>query len=225
MARSRRRSVRKGRAIHTTSPVSSPTPSPTMPTRPAIVSSQPTGHGRSCPGWPIGSCRERRAPPHGVEIKAAMGVAERPQPADNDAFTNTAAATVLRRAADIARALGEDPPSAWAETAARMVLSSDESVIQDHDGYRADEDKSATPSARSRGTAAVRPPGSPRSRLRHPPVLPEPRQRIRRQPDAVGTARRIRRQRGRSPTLGEPVRRGIREVLLGSIRQRSRIPR
>ena len=86
--------------------------------------------------------------PRGVEIKAAMGVAERPQPADNDAFTNMAAATVLRRAADMACALGEDPPSAWAETAARMVLgTNDESVIRDHDGYRADEDKSATPSA------------------------------------------------------------------------------
>ena len=77
-----------------------------------------------------------------------MGVAERPQPADNDAFTNMAAAAVLRRAADMARALGEDPPSAWAETAARIVLGiNDDSVIQDHDGYRADEDKAATPSA------------------------------------------------------------------------------
>ena len=84
----------------------------------------------------------------GVEIKAAMGVAERPQPGDNDAFTNMAAAAVLRRAADMSRALGEDPPSAWAETASRIVLGiDDDSVIRDHDGYRADEDKAATPSA------------------------------------------------------------------------------
>ena len=84
----------------------------------------------------------------GVEIADAMGVAERPQPADNDAFTNMAAATVLRRANDMGRSLGEDANPAWAETAAKMFLGiNDDGVIQDHDGYRADEDKSATPSA------------------------------------------------------------------------------
>ena len=48
----------------------------------------------------------------GVEILRAMGVAERSEPFDNDAFTNIAAATVLRDAVAIANQVGSHGPRA-----------------------------------------------------------------------------------------------------------------
>jgi hypothetical protein len=92
---------------------------------------------------------QSRATPteRGVEILCAMGVAERSEPFDNDAFTNMAAATVLRHAVVIADQVGAKAPEAWASMADRIVLAVRDDVILDHDGFRFDEEKAATPSA------------------------------------------------------------------------------
>ncbi|MFM6854795.1 MAG: hypothetical protein ACKOUM_12020, partial [Sphingopyxis sp.] len=50
----------------------------------------------------------------GVEFVRAMGVAERSEPFDNDAFTNIAAATVLRDAVAVGNYLGCTVPQTWA---------------------------------------------------------------------------------------------------------------
>jgi Glycosyl hydrolase family 65 central catalytic domain len=83
----------------------------------------------------------------GVEILRAMGVAERPDPFDNDAFTNIAAAAVLRDAAAIASPAGTNAPEQWALMADRIVLAVRDGVVVDHDGFGWDEEKAATPSA------------------------------------------------------------------------------
>jgi hypothetical protein len=83
----------------------------------------------------------------GVEILRAMGIAERSKPFDNDAFTNIAAAAVLRHAIAIASQVGMTVPEAWALMADRIVLAVRDDVILDHDGFRRDEEKAATPSA------------------------------------------------------------------------------
>jgi hypothetical protein len=83
----------------------------------------------------------------GVEIARAMGVAERTEPFDNDAFTNIAAATVLRDAVTIANQVGCQPEESWALMADRMVLAIEDGMILDHDGFRFDEEKAATPGA------------------------------------------------------------------------------
>jgi hypothetical protein len=83
----------------------------------------------------------------GVEIRRAMGVAERAEPFDNDAFTNMAAAAVLGHAVALARRVGVEPGAAWAAMADDMVLAIEDGVILDHDGFTQDEEKAATPSA------------------------------------------------------------------------------
>ena len=76
------------------------------------------------------------------------GPAERKQTADNDALTTLAARNVLERATRAAAQLGVSAPQAWSDVAAglRPTLRSD-GVIADHDGYRKDEEKGATPGA------------------------------------------------------------------------------
>jgi hypothetical protein len=49
----------------------------------------------------------------GLEIRHVRGPAEAFEPVDNNAFVNLAAITFLRRAAEIVRALGEEPPDEW----------------------------------------------------------------------------------------------------------------
>jgi hypothetical protein len=84
----------------------------------------------------------------GVEILRAMGVAERSEPFDNDAFTNVAAGSVLRDAVTIANQIGSTAEETWALMADRLVLAvDDDGVILDHDGFRFDEEKAATPAA------------------------------------------------------------------------------
>jgi protein-glucosylgalactosylhydroxylysine glucosidase len=82
-----------------------------------------------------------------VEIRRAMGVAERSDPGDNDAFTNMAAAAVLRHAQSLAQQLGFAVPPEWTTAAERLVLMLDGDVILDHEGYDSAEEKAATPSA------------------------------------------------------------------------------
>ena len=83
----------------------------------------------------------------GVEIGRAMGVAERSRPYDNDAFTNVAAAAVLRDAVAVGTQLGRPVPPSWALLADRVVLPIEDGVVLDHDGFRFGEEKGATPAA------------------------------------------------------------------------------
>ena len=54
----------------------------------------------------------------GYEIRAAMGIAEREEEADNAAFTNMAAVVVLRDAIHAAETLGRAANPEWVEVAA-----------------------------------------------------------------------------------------------------------
>jgi trehalose/maltose hydrolase-like predicted phosphorylase len=81
----------------------------------------------------------------GYEIAAAMGVAERKVPADNSAFTNMAAKSVLHHAIVTAERLGRAIDPAWQRIADRLVLPRRGDIILSHDGYRATEEKGATP--------------------------------------------------------------------------------
>ncbi|MBV8521206.1 MAG: glycoside hydrolase family 65 protein [Acetobacteraceae bacterium] len=81
----------------------------------------------------------------GYEIKAAMGIAERKTEVDNSAFTNMAAAVVLRDAIRAADTLGRTANPEWAEVADRIVLPSQGQVIISHDGFKPKEEKGGTP--------------------------------------------------------------------------------
>src|SRR4029079_17454183 len=81
----------------------------------------------------------------GYEIRAAMGIAERKKSANNSAFNNVYVIVVLRDAIEAARKLGLPPDPLWAEIADNMALPMRGSVMVSHDGYRATEEKSATP--------------------------------------------------------------------------------
>ena len=74
----------------------------------------------------------------GVEIRRAMGVAERPEPFDNDAFTNMAAATVLHDASMVASKVGASVPEAWALPAACAILLSSAFGFNREDAKTAD---------------------------------------------------------------------------------------
>ena len=98
----------------------------------------------------------------GYEIRRSMGIAERHQPADNVAYVNMQARVVLGEAIACAAALGEHAPAAWTAIAQQLVLPLNERthVLLDHDGYRPNEEKGATPSA----LAGLFPVGHPVSR-------------------------------------------------------------
>jgi hypothetical protein len=83
----------------------------------------------------------------GYEIHRMMGIAERKEASNNDAFTAMAARRVLGEAVACARALGYDVPATWEDIATRLVVPADRrtGVIQAHDGYRPGEEKGATP--------------------------------------------------------------------------------
>jgi hypothetical protein len=81
----------------------------------------------------------------GYEIRAAMGIAEREQEADNAAFTNMAAVVVLRDAIRAAERLGRAADPEWARIADAMVLPKAGDVIVSHDGFEPGEEKGGTP--------------------------------------------------------------------------------
>ena len=81
----------------------------------------------------------------GYEIRAAMGIAERKTESDNSAFTNMAAAVVLRDAIDAAEKLGRTANPEWALIADAIVLPKAGKVIVSHDGFQPDEEKGGTP--------------------------------------------------------------------------------
>lgn len=81
----------------------------------------------------------------GYEIRAAMGIAEREEEADNAAFTNMAAAVVLRDAIQAAERLGHAADPEWARIAEAIVLPKAGPVIVSHDDFERDEEKGGTP--------------------------------------------------------------------------------
>ena len=83
--------------------------------------------------------------PEGYAIRASMGIAEREQPVDNAAYTNMAAAVVLREAVAAGERLGRAVDPQWREIAETMILPHRDRVVVSHDGFRIDEEKGATP--------------------------------------------------------------------------------
>jgi hypothetical protein len=83
----------------------------------------------------------------GYEIRRSMGIAERDQPADNQAFTNMGAVVVLEQAQAVARRLGHHVDPRWAEIADKLVIPRDArtGALRSHDGHRLSETKGATP--------------------------------------------------------------------------------
>jgi hypothetical protein len=83
----------------------------------------------------------------GFEIRDTVGPREHYESVANNAFTNMAAATMLRQATEIAKAIGECPPSNWHEIADGLVLPRDtrRGAIINHDGARLDEPQGGVP--------------------------------------------------------------------------------
>jgi trehalose/maltose hydrolase-like predicted phosphorylase len=94
--------------------------------------------------WITSRVRPRRG---GFSFLETMGIAERQEPADNDAFTVMEAQIVLREAIALAEQLGEYVPPAWGEVLAglRLPMSSRTHAIVSHDGYRVNEEMGSTP--------------------------------------------------------------------------------
>ncbi len=88
------------------------------------------------------SHRSRR----GFEIRRCMGIAEREQECDNEAYTMLSARAVLEGALEVAGLLGRTPGNQWREIADRLVLPLRDGVLVSHDDFRANEEKAATPS-------------------------------------------------------------------------------
>jgi hypothetical protein len=85
----------------------------------------------------------------GYEIRRAIGIAESGTTVDNSAFVNMAAAVALHETIALARELELPYRDCWESIAADIVIPTDSQaeVILNHDGYRPDEDKGATPEA------------------------------------------------------------------------------
>jgi hypothetical protein len=76
-----------------------------------------------------------------------MGIAEREQASDNEAFTLMSAKVVLAEAIAAIERIGQPPPEAWREVAAGLHVGRSEATgaIMSHDGYHPNEAKGATP--------------------------------------------------------------------------------
>ena len=81
------------------------------------------------------------------EIRQTMGIAERKEPADNDAFTIMSAKQVLREAITCAERLGVAVPQAWRDVLAGLEppRHTRTGVILSHDGFHPNEEKGSTP--------------------------------------------------------------------------------
>ena len=101
--------------------------------------------------WPVVSAVAEwiadRAEPtaRGREFRASTGIAERKAQVDNPAFTAMAAAGVLRAAIEMARRLGVEGDAEWDSIAQNLVLPMRGQAIVTHEGWRANEEKGATP--------------------------------------------------------------------------------
>jgi hypothetical protein len=85
--------------------------------------------------------------PRGYEIRRAMGIAERPEPSDNEAFTAMASRVVMAEAIDAAERLGRTVPDSWRAMAEGIVIPMDSTgrYIVSHDKWHPNESKGATP--------------------------------------------------------------------------------
>ena len=82
----------------------------------------------------------------GFEFRQTMGIAEREEATDNDAFTILSAKTVLRQAIECAQRLGHSVADAWYEVEAGLdVRPNRDRVIMTHDGFQPNEELGATP--------------------------------------------------------------------------------
>jgi trehalose/maltose hydrolase-like predicted phosphorylase len=83
----------------------------------------------------------------GFAWRQGMGIAEREQASDNEAFTIMAASRVLDEAVACAERLGDPVPAAWTELRAglRLPISRDLGAVMAHDGFTPREEKGATP--------------------------------------------------------------------------------
>jgi trehalose/maltose hydrolase-like predicted phosphorylase len=81
----------------------------------------------------------------GYDIAESMGIAEREVPVNNAAFTNMGAVVVLREAVRLAGQLDLAVDPAWSEIAEGLAIPKRGKAVISHDGYRANEEKGATP--------------------------------------------------------------------------------
>jgi len=83
----------------------------------------------------------------GYSIDQTMGIAERRQPSNNDAFTVMGARTVLAEAIATAERLGTQVNQAWRDVHAglRLPRHTRTGAILSYDGFRPSHDKGATP--------------------------------------------------------------------------------
>ncbi len=83
----------------------------------------------------------------GFAIRDCMGIAERSEPADNDAFTVAGAKAVLRDAIALAERLGRYAPPSWETVLGGLELPTDgaDGGLITHDAWTPDEEKGATP--------------------------------------------------------------------------------
>jgi trehalose/maltose hydrolase-like predicted phosphorylase len=82
----------------------------------------------------------------GYEIRRSMGIAEKKQEVDNDAYTMLAARQVLDAAIQTAAAIGRSEGTQWRAVRDGLVLPERHGVLVTHKGYRSNEEKGATPS-------------------------------------------------------------------------------
>ena len=82
----------------------------------------------------------------GFDIRQTMGIAERKEATDNDAFTVLSAKTVLRHAIDCAQRLGHSITEAWVDVEAGLdVRPNRDRIILSHDAFHPNEEKGGTP--------------------------------------------------------------------------------
>jgi trehalose/maltose hydrolase-like predicted phosphorylase len=83
----------------------------------------------------------------GYELRRTMGIAEREQPSDNDAYTTMAARVVLGEAIAWAERLRTTPNPHWREVLDGLSLRhlARSRVLRSHDGFQSNESKGATP--------------------------------------------------------------------------------
>ena len=93
--------------------------------------------------WIASRAHKSRA---GWEIRRSMGIAERKQECDNEAFTMLSARAVLDATLEAAALLKRPEGSQWREIAAQLALPLRDGVLVSHDRFRSNEEKGATPS-------------------------------------------------------------------------------
>jgi trehalose/maltose hydrolase-like predicted phosphorylase len=94
--------------------------------------------------WIVSRVVPRRG---GFDWPKAMGIAERPEPSDNEAFTLLAAQTVLDEAIACATRLGTPVSPRWVAVRRGLTVPMSErtGAVMSHDGYHPREQKGATP--------------------------------------------------------------------------------